>query len=461
MYNLVKKNITEKKLISQGDNVLIGLSGGPDSVFLFHNLRLLKETLSFNLYASHINHMYRGEDADNDEAFVRTLCSDYGIKLFVLRKNAVLYAREIKATEEEAGRKLRYDFFAENLREIGGGKIAVAHNLNDQAETVIQRIIRGTGIDGLSAMTYIKNNIIRPILNIERSEIEAYLNKNNYEFCTDKTNSRDIYGRNKIRLNLIPYLQDNFNPNIQNTLFRMSEAMYGDSKIIEKYIKDLFNENIIKKNKNEVFLDLYKLKKLEDYELGRIVKRALELLKGSTINIEMKHINYADEFIKSGRTGQTINFSDGFEAEISYGVLIIRKFMGKFPAFKYNIIENKSLFIKETGQTICCRVLNASDINIKDRKSINLDYDIIKGSLTVRNRKNGDSMIPCGMTGNKKIKDIFIDRKVPAYERDKRLIITDEANILWVEGFRIHNNYKVSASTKRILNITITEGQNV
>jgi tRNA(Ile)-lysidine synthase len=144
MHSLIKNNILEKNLISPGENILIALSGGPDSVFLFHNLRKLRETLSFNLYASHINHMYRGKDAMHDEEFVRNLCNIYGIKLFVKRKNATEYAKELKVTEEEAGRVLRYNFFKENLSEIGEGKVALAHNLNDQAETVLQRIIRGT-----------------------------------------------------------------------------------------------------------------------------------------------------------------------------------------------------------------------------------------------------------------------------------------------------------------------------
>jgi len=192
MYNLVKQNILEKNLIEPGDNVLIGLSGGPDSVFLFHNLRKLKEILSFNLYVSHINHMYRGEDAKHDENFVRDLCSKYGVKLFVKRKHAGEYARELKVTEEEAGRILRYSFFKENLNEVGKGKTAVAHNLNDQAETVIQRIIRGSGIDGLSAMSFKKDNLIRPMLNVPKSEVLNYLHENNYEYCIDQTNLHDI-----------------------------------------------------------------------------------------------------------------------------------------------------------------------------------------------------------------------------------------------------------------------------
>ncbi len=460
MYSLVKQNIIDKCLINTDDNILIGLSGGPDSVFLLHNLRKLKAELRFNLYASHINHMYRGEDAQHDEDFVRHLCCKYGIKLFVRRKHAGEYARELKVTEEEAGRILRYDFFKDNLDEIGGGKIAVAHNLNDQAETVLQRIIRGSGIDGLSAMSYQKDNLIRPMLNVTKSEVLNYLQENNYEYCIDKTNLHDIYGRNKIRLNLIPYMEKNFNPNIQNSLFRMSETMERDKKIIEKYIALRFNEVLLEKTDNKITMDINRLKAIEDGESGRIIRKAIEELKGNTVNIEMKHIDYAIDFIKTGSTGKKINLSEGFTIEISYDNFIINKVVEKIARFQYNIELNETLYIPEVGKAVFCRILNASEFNREDKNSISIDYDLINGNIVVRNRLPGDSMIPCGMTGSKKIKDIFIDLKIPAEERDSKLIIADDDNILWLEGFRIHNSFKVSSSTNKILNISMEDNTN-
>jgi len=460
MHDLVKSNILNKNLISHGDNVLLALSGGPDSVFLFYNLIKLKENLSFNLYASHINHMYRGEDAFNDEKFVKQLCGKYNIKLFVKRKHATEYAKELKVTEEEAGRILRYNFFKENLNEVGGGILAVAHNLNDQAETVLQRIIRGTGIDGLSAMSVKKDNIIRPMLNVSKSEILEYLHNNNYEYCVDITNSQSIYGRNKIRLDLIPYLENNFNPNIQNTLYRMSEAMDRDKKIIEKYIKKIFYEVLISNGDNKVILSIQKLKKTEPEEMGRILRYALEVLKGNAVNIEMKHINYVIDFVNNGKTGKKINLTEAVNAEISYDKLIFNKNLENIPKFKYNIVLHEPLEISEVGKVIHCKVLDVSEFNPENKDTISIDYDLIEGRLIVRNRLTGDSMIPCGMTGIKKIKDIFIDMKVPKEERDKKLIIADDNNILWLEDFRIHNSFKVTSSTRKILNITIREQLN-
>ena len=458
MYNLIKNNIFNMNLIARGDNILLALSGGPDSVFLFHNLRKLRETLSFNLYASHINHMYRGKDAMHDEEFVRKLCDKYGIKLFVKRKNATEYAKELKVTEEEAGRVLRYDFFKENLKEVGGGKVALAHNLNDQAETVLQRIIRGTGIDGLSAMSFEKDNLIRPILNVSRDEIMNYLHENNYEYCIDITNTQDIYGRNKIRLNLIPYLEQNFNPNIQSSLYRMSETMERDKKIIEKYIEVKFKEVLKDKSDLRIAMELNLLKTFDIGEIARIIRRGIEELKGNTVNIEMKHIDNAINLISSGKTGKQLNLTDGFTIEISYDNFIINKTVEIVSDFEYNIVLNRINHIDEINKTLFATVADIEDmseVNIKDKEIISVDYDLIKGSLVARNRRPGDSMIPCGMRGSKKIKDIFIDLKIPKEERESKLIIADDENIIWLEGYRINDKYKVSAATKKILNISM------
>jgi tRNA(Ile)-lysidine synthase len=457
MHELIKNNIINKKLIVDGDNILIALSGGPDSVFLFHNLRKLKDIISFNLYASHINHMYRGKDAMHDEEFVRDLCQKYGVRLFVKRKNAAEYAKELKVTEEEAGRVLRYGFFNENLSQIGGGKIALAHNLNDQAETVLQRLIRGTGIDGLSAMSFQKSNLIRPMLNVSRDEIMAYLHGNNYRYCIDITNSQDIYGRNKIRLNLIPYLEKNFNPNIQVTLCRMAEAMERDKKIIEKYIDIKFKELLKDRSDSKLVLDLNLLRALDVGERGRIIRRGIEELKGNTVNVEMKHIDNAISLMDAGKTGKKIDLTGGFTIEISYDNFIINKGLDKVPAFEYNIVLNEITHIKEVNKTLLARVFEAGTEtweDTEDKDSFCVDFDLVKGSLTVRNRRPGDSITPCGMEGSKKVKDVFIDLKIPKEERDSRLIVADDENIIWLEGYRINDKYKINESTKKILKIS-------
>ncbi len=455
MLNKVKNNIQKYNLINEGDNVILGLSGGPDSVFLFHNLRLLKEELRFNLYATHINHMYRGLDADRDEAFVSDLCNKFDTKLYVLRKNAVEYAKERKMTEEEAGRELRYNFFNEKLKEVGNGKIAVAHNLNDQAETVLQRIIRGTGLDGLKAMTFINGNIIRPILNIKRTEIEEHLNDNKLEFCTDKTNTMSIYGRNKVRLELIPYLEEKFNPNIQQTLFRLAEVSERDSNLIDEYTEELYKKAYVSKENNFIKLNSSILNNYKDYSLARIIRKAVCKLKGNTINFESKHVDYIIKFVRNPKTGRKIDLPNGLYAEISYKNLIIGKTIENISEFEYNVVINSETYIKEVNKKVLAQITNNIEGSEKDNKAIYFNYDKIEGRLKIRNRRAGDTILPIGMKGNKKIKDIFIDNKVPKYERNKKLILADDNNILWLEDFRINEKYKVNEKCQKYLKINI------
>lgn len=462
MYELVKNNIIDNNLIAQGENVLIGLSGGPDSVFLFYNLRMMRDLINFNLYASHINHMYREEEAQRDEDFVRNLCEEYNIKLFVKRKNTKELLKELKTTEEEAGRILRYGFFKENLDSLGGGKIAVAHNLNDQAETVLQRIIRGSGIDGLSAMKFQTGNIIRPILNVERKEIEKYLNDNDFKYCIDNTNNEDIYGRNKIRLNLIPYLEANYNPNIQKTLTRMAQTMAMDKILIDKYIDIKYNEVLENKSDNYISFYLHKLKELSTSEKSRIIRRAIEELKGYLANLEKKHVDIVVDFIETGKTGKRINLTENFTVEISYDSLIVNKIVEHIDNFEYDLSFETKTTIKEVNKTLSCKLIDCETYEKlkaqKDPKNnIYIDFENVKGKLSVRNRRNGDTYVPLAMTSKKKIKDILIDLKVPLSLRNKMLIITDDENIIWLEGYRINDNYKVSITTKKFLYITKEE----
>lgn len=457
MLKKIENIILSQKLIEKDDNVLIALSGGPDSVFLFHILLKLKDRLSFKLYASHINHLYRGCDAEHDEKFVTDLCNEYGVKLFIKRKNATEYAQELGLTEEEAGRKLRYDFFNDNITELGGGKIAVAHNLNDQSETVLQRLIRGTGIDGLSAMSFKNGSIIRPILEINKKDIIEYLEENKISYCMDYTNNLPIYGRNKIRLNLIPYLEENFNPNIQNVLFRMSRIMKSDSEIVEKYINIIYNDVLVEIDSSKVVLNINKLKILSANELGRVVRKAIKELKGNTINLENKHIDYVISLIFNNNTGKQINLSDNIIVLISYNNLIIRKSIEKIRNFEYNINIGKEIYIKEVNKTIVLNLEDATEYKKKANEFF-IDFNSIKGQIKVRNRKNSDTMIPFGMTGKKKLKDIFINYKIPVDERPKMLILEDEEKIIWLESFRISDECKVSGNTKNIITIKVVEG---
>ncbi|MDW7668325.1 MAG: tRNA lysidine(34) synthetase TilS, partial [Bacillota bacterium] len=450
----IETNIKKYNLIKEGQNILIGLSGGPDSVMLLHVLRIFKKKKNFNLYAAHINHLYRGEDAYKDEEFVRKLCEDFNVQLYIKRQNASILAKENKITEEEAGREIRYGFFNKILKEIGGGLIATAHNKNDQAETLLQRMIRGTGIEGLTGMDYKQDNIIRPLLNIDKEEILKYLEINSFNFCIDKTNTEPIYGRNKIRLELIPYIEKTFNENFQDTLFRMSQNMKDDYKIINRQVENNFSKCLISKDKERIILDIDTLKKFPKGIRSRILRNSIEYIKGNKVDVERKHIDYLDGFMLKKETGKSIDLGDSVVGEISYNKLIIRN-KGKIKNYVYNL-EKGINFIKEINKSIKVSHNGKNTIN-EDKNSIIIDSDIIKGQLKVRNRQNGDKFQPLGMKGSKKIKDYFIDEKIPAKLRNEIPLICDDESIIWIAGYRMNHNYRITEKTLNTTKIEIVE----
>ena len=215
--------IKDNKLIKSGDKILVALSGGPDSVCLLNILFELKEELNIEIAAAHLNHLLRGEDAFKDEEYVIDLCNKMGIQCFVKRVDINVYAKEHKLSSEMAGRNVRYDFFDEIVKKEGFNKIATAHNANDQAETILFRLMRGTGLEGLGGIKASRDNkIIRPILCLSREEVEKYIELKDLNPRIDKTNFEKIYNRNKIRLDILPYMKENFNEDIIQTLNRMS-----------------------------------------------------------------------------------------------------------------------------------------------------------------------------------------------------------------------------------------------
>ncbi|MBW4828004.1 MAG: tRNA lysidine(34) synthetase TilS [Clostridiaceae bacterium] len=446
--------IERHSLINKGDNILIGLSGGPDSMALLYGLLEIQNQKSFSIYIAHVNHGVRGEEANKDEKFVEGLSKKLNLPYYSIRIDMEGYAKKHKMSSEEAGRKLRYDFFRDTLSNIGGGKIAVAHNKNDQAETLIMRMLRGTGIDGLKGMEYKTEDIIRPLLDISRTEIEEYIEINNIETRLDKTNLVPIYNRNKIRLEVIPYIKENFNPNIIDTLWRTSKIMSYDSSFLNEYTSKIYRNLMKSKKKNSIILHRKKFSKEHTAIKQRIVRQAIYDLTNNLQGITSKHILDIVELFDRGDTGKSIDLINNIVAETSYDDLIIK--MGNKEdnvAFNYDISFEKTIYIKETNCFIEARVVPREkvEINFKDRFIKYFDYDKIEDGLHLRNRKAGDKFVPLGMNGMKKLKDLFIDEKIPLNQRDTIPILTDGKNIIWVVGFRVSEDYKITTSTKNVL----------
>lgn len=455
MREKVLKYIKENSLIEYGDKIVVGLSGGPDSVCLLHILSTLKDEFNLEIYSAHVNHMIRGDEAFRDEKYSKELSESLGIKHFVKRIKVEEFAKENKMTCEEAGRFVRYRFFDEILKEVSGNKIALAHNMNDNAETILMNIIRGTGTLGLVGIPVKRDNkYIRPILCLTREEIERYCSENNLNPKIDSTNNETIYTRNKVRLELIPYIKDNFNSNIIENLNRLSKIVKEEEDYFNCVVNDLLKTY---SNNNKFKIEIFNKQHIAIKR--RLIRTIIEKTFGNLKGIEQKHIDDCIELIEKNETGKYIVLPHDLCCRIEYGNFIIEKLKNDdLIDYEYKLKIPGEIFIKEINAHIQTNVLENLN-NVKDNAFIKYyDYDKIGNDIVIRNRRQGDFLFLTESGGRKKLKDLLIDNKVPRDERDRIPLIAKGSEIVWVIGMRNSPKYRVKDETKKILKISIKRG---
>ena len=293
----VLKTIQKYNMIKSGDTIVIGVSGGPDSMALLNILNNLKEKLNIKLYVAHINHMIR-EEADEETEFVKDFCAKIDVEFFAKKVKVEEEAKKQRIGTEEAGRNIRYDFFEEVAKRVGANKIATAHNSNDNAETVLMNLIRGTSISGLKGIEKVRDGkFIRPIIECSREEIEEYCKENNLNPRYDKTNNENIYTRNKIRNLLIPFLKKEFNPNIIEGINRLSQIATEEEQFINKTVEKEYKKLSLVVNNNEkrIILDLKEFNKLDYAIKSKLILYTISKAYGTANGIEKIHI---DDIIK-------------------------------------------------------------------------------------------------------------------------------------------------------------------
>ncbi len=290
MKNKVIETIKKYKLIEAGDKIVLGVSGGPDSISMLNILNEIKDEFDFKIYVAHINHLIR-EEAIDDEKFVENYCKKNDISFFCKRAEVQKIAETQKIGTEEAGRNVRYEFFEEVCSKVGANKIAIAHNKNDKIETIIMHLLRGSGLSGLKGMQPIRDNkYIRPLIECERNEIEQYCEENKLEPRIDKTNFENEYTRNKIRNIVIPYIKNEFNPNIIEIIDRLSQVATDESDYIDNQAQNIYKKILVEKKEKEIILNWKEFNKQEKVIKNRIILYAVKQLLGSTQGIEKVHI---------------------------------------------------------------------------------------------------------------------------------------------------------------------------
>lgn len=440
------KTIEKHHMINPGECIIVGLSGGPDSLAMIHALSQLSVERSIRIVAVHINHMLRGELADADENFVRTFCSELAIPCHTFKINVEAMAAEEGMSFEEAGRKVRYDKFYEVMKQYEGTKIAIAHNKNDVVETFLINLMRGSGIDGLSSIDYIRDNlIIRPILDVPRIEVEKYCEIHNLNPRIDHTNNENHYLRNKIRNIVLPMLDDTFQISCGDVIDKTVQLMkieqdYWQSKQIKLF------EDICVYDGEVIMISKDKFSQLHSAEKQHLTRFAIKKLTGSLHNISFDIIK---RIVNLDRVGSKVYINTLYEARMSSEYIYL--FANKVHEEK-NDDEKKEI---ELNQHIV-PISMLSKVQLSN-SVVALDLDKIKGKLYTRTRIAGDQFVPFGMKGHKKIKDYFIDEKVPFIKRDKIRLVCDEEKIIWVENMRISELVKITPDTKNIIIISFQE----
>lgn len=453
--NIIKQTIKRENLIDKNDKIIVALSGGPDSVALLHALNSLKDELQIKLYAAHLNHQIRGIEAQKDALYAMKICEELGIMCFVSSKDAIKYSKENKMSLEEGARKLRYNMFFELKEKLNANKIAIAHNKDDQSETFLMRVIRGTGLDGLKGIRYKRGeSIIRPLLDVDRKNIEKYCDEFKLNPRIDKTNLENIYTRNKIRLDLIPYIEENFNSNLKTNISRLCNMLYEDSNYINKNSKEYFDKIKIEDD-IKIKFKIDDIKSLDYSIKSRVIRLALQKFIQNLKGVEYIHIENIIKLL-DGKRGSLIDIKKGVKAfliddEIIFSKEYIKKEIKKLN--EYNLPKSGFIKIKELNSILEIKTFKKGEEELKsDQYTKYFDLDKISSRLVLRPRKNGDR-IKMLNSGTKKIKDLFIDMKIEKEKRELVPIISDEKGILWVVGYKMSDDYKIEDSTKNILKL--------
>ena len=448
MYQKVKAYVKKWHMLQKEDSVIAGISGGADSVCLLFMLLKLQKELGFALMAVHVNHGIRGAEAERDEAYVKRLCRQWNVRLKVYRENVPAYAKEHGMTEEEAGRDIRRTCFCKVLKEWGGTKIALAHHENDNVETLLWNLCRGTGIRGLGGIAPVNDVWIRPLLCVKRREIESYLKKRGISYCTDTTNADRRYMRNRIRMDVIPYLEDCVNTESVSHMGKTMERMYE----LEQYILEevgKYKESCTGWKNGRRIIRQTEYTKIPKALRDNVLHEILCETAGRRKDIEEVHIQMLrDLFTK--QVGKRI--------DLPYGVTAIRTYEGV--RFEKNIPE--ASYAGDENELFSIRVFDREPGNVTFPEKIYtkwFDYDMIKNTVKIRHRIAGDSIVINRYGGRKKLKQYFTDQKVPQEDRDKIWIAADGDEVLWIVGYRQSQKYQITEKTTKILEIQYYGGE--
>jgi len=460
--NFMKLQITDN--IKNGDKLTLAVSGGVDSMVMLHLLMSLKDELNLTLNVAHLNHNLRGEESQRDYDFVKAQCKRLGLKFYGKKLNVKDFKDLKGRSTQDWARLKRYDFLEEVRVDSGSKHILTAHNSDDRVETFFIKLIKGSSTKGLSGLRAKNGKVLRPMLNTSRNEIEDYSRKHKVKFVEDSTNKSKKYLRNQIRIDLIPFLEKEFNPKIKESVSSAVSLLEADDRFISSLADDLFKDSLIKRNLRgkirSIGFDLSKLRGKDKALLYRVFIKA-QVLVTKDSGVITKHCKAFVSACNSKKPNMEFSLSGGLIRKEYDKLFITNEKSDKEIDFNKTLPVPGTLKVKEAGKEFRVSLIKKKPIHkrIKHSKVEFFDYDLMKDKIVVRNYNQGDSISPYGMSGTKKLKKVFMEEKIPLKDRKEVAVLEMLANkkIIWAAGVRSSSHFKVSGKTKNILKIEMEQ----
>jgi len=460
LFKQVRRTIDHYRLLRKGDRLIVGVSAGVDSMVLLHLLNALRQEFDLSLIVAHLNHGLRPVESEKEAVLVRQESLRLGLPSEYEEFNVKGYQEASGSSLQDAGRRARFHFFHNLLKKYGGNKIAMGHHADDQVETILLRLLRGSGLKGLKGMLPIREGkIIRPLLEVRRKEIEAFAQENSIPYLIDSSNLKGSYLRNRLRLHLIPLIEQEYQPGFRQVLIRTSEFLREEDDFIEEEAGQACLR-MIHEERGGIFFKFSSYQSLHKAIQRRVIRKALEKMIDAPDQDESERpeVNMVHRRLRNPSASFFMELSQGLFLEKQYdSVRLRRERPGGVPAFEVELPLFGRAYIPEIEREVVVegREWDGSQPVHSSPQVALLDDERLLFPLRMRNFRPGDRFQPLGTGGTRKVKDFFIDHKVPHFERPRiPLLISGEA-IAWIAGYRIDERFKVTPKTRRVLRVEI------
>ena len=455
----IKRTVKKHCMLEPGEKVVVGVSGGPDSMALLSVLHQMQEKYNFQLVVAHLNHGFRGKEAARDAQFVQERAQGFGLACEVKTVDVPSFKKRSTLSSQEAARLVRYQFLEDVRMRFHASKIALGHTADDQAETLMMWLLRGTGLKGLGGMPPVRGGIIiRPLIETTREEIETYLEEKSIPFVLDSSNQNADYVRNKLREQLFPVLKEHYNPQLVKRLAQTAEIVRIDNEYLDNKAQVMLEDIIISRDSRSAVIDRAGLVALPVALQLRCLRSVLEQVKGNLRRISSTHLKTILRIVANDKPYKVLQLPDGIRVEKSYQQLKLTLELSALLPFHYcfTVIPDR-VRIEEIGRELnfAIREGNGYAGIAHNTRVACLDAEKVVMPLTIRNVKPGDRFQPLGMQGEKKIKDFFIDEKVPLRERKRIPLVLCNEVVAWVGGMRIDHRLRVTKNTRKVLTIAL------